>query len=95
LGPPTLPAALRETQELDALARARGPLAGLAEFDAAYVRSLAPPANDPVFWKEQSARFERAQKKLPVDDKAAKSAAADLAKAARDTEKELSQKPKL
>jgi hypothetical protein len=95
LGPPTLPAALRETQELDALARARGPLAGLAEFDAAYVRSLAPPANDPVFWKEQAARFERAQKKLPVNDKAAKSAAADLAKAARDTEKELSQKPKL
>jgi hypothetical protein len=95
LGPPTLPPALRETQQLDALARAKGPMAGLAEFDAAYLRSLAPPANDPVFWREQATRFDRAQKKLPVEDKSAKSAAADLSKAARDTEKELSQKPKL
>ena len=95
LGPPTLPPALRETQQLDALAKAQGPMAGRAEFDAAYLRSLAPPANDPVFWREQATRFDRAQKKLPVEDKTAKSAAADLSKAARDTEKELSQKPKL
>jgi hypothetical protein len=67
-------------------------MAGLAEFDAAYLRGLAPPANDPVFWKDQTARYERAQKKLA--DKAAKSAALELAKAARDTEKELSQRPK-
>jgi hypothetical protein len=70
-------------------------MAGLAEFDAAYLRSLAPPANDPAFWKEQATRFERAQKKLPLDDKSARSAAGDLSKAARDTERELSQKPKL
>jgi hypothetical protein len=95
LGPPTLPPALRETRQLDALAKAKGPLAGLAEFDAAYLRSLAPPANDPVFWREQAVRFERAQKKLPAEEKSAQSAAADLSRAARDTEKELSQKPKL
>lgn len=92
LGPPTLPATLRETAELDALAKAKGPTAGLAEFDAAYLRSMAPPANDPVFWKDQAARYDRAQKKL--EDKSAKSRAADLSKAARDTERELSQKPK-
>jgi hypothetical protein len=75
---------------LDALAKLKGSpagAAGFAEFDAAYLRGLAPPANDPAFWKEQRARFERAQKALV--DKAAKQKAADLAKAAADTEKEL------
>lgn len=92
MGPPTLPPELRDVTALDALANAKGPMAGLAEFDAAYLRGLAPPANDPVFWKDQTARYERAQKKLA--DKAAKGAALELAKAARDTEKELSQRPK-
>jgi hypothetical protein len=92
LGPTTLPAELRDTAELDALAKQKGPVAGLAEFDAAYLRGLAPSANDPAFWKEQSARFQRAQKVLV--DKAAKQKAADLAKAAADTEKELRKQPK-
>jgi len=87
LGPPTLPAELRETANLDALARQKGALAGLTEFDAAYLRGLSPPANDPAFWKEQSARYQRAQKVLT--DKGAKQKAAELAKAAADTEKEL------
>ncbi len=89
LGPPTLPPELRDTTALDALAKAKGqgPVAGLAEFDAAYLRGLAPPANDPAFWKEQRARFERAQKALV--DKPSQANAADLAKAAADTEKEL------
>jgi hypothetical protein len=67
-------------------------VAGLAEFDAAYLRGLAPPANDPEFWKEQRVRFERARKVLL--DKAAQSRAAELAKAAADTEKELRKQPK-
>jgi hypothetical protein len=87
LGPPTLPAELRDTSELDALAKQKGPVAGLAEFDAAYLRGLSPPANDPAFWKEQSARFGRAQKSLV--DKAAKQKAAELGQAAADTEKAL------
>ena len=66
-------------------------MAGLAEFDAAYLRGLAPPANDPAFWKEQTERYRRAQKQL--DEKAAK-VAADLAKAAADTEKELRKQAK-
>jgi hypothetical protein len=87
LGPTTLPPELRETAALDALGKGKGQVAGLAEFDAAYVRGLAPPANDPGFWKEQAARYQRAEKKL--EDKAAKAKAGELAKAALDTEKEL------
>jgi hypothetical protein len=92
LGPPTLPAELREVTELDALAKQKGPVAGLAEFDAAYLRGLSPPANDPAFWKEQAARYQRAQKVLV--DASAKQKAAELAKAALDTEKALRKQPK-
>jgi hypothetical protein len=92
LGPPTLPAELRDTAGIDALAKQKGPMAGLAEFDAAYLRGLAPPANDPAFWKDQTARYERARKK--VDAPSAK-LAADLGKAAADTEKALRKQPKL
>jgi hypothetical protein len=95
LGPPTLPPELRGVEALDALAKLKGSsaeAAGFAEFDAAYLRGLAPPANDPAFWKEQRARFERAQKALV--DKADKQKAADLARAAAATEKELRQHPK-
>lgn len=93
LGPPTLPAELRDTTPLDGLTKQKGPVAGLAEFDAAYLRGLAPPANDPVFWKDQHSRFERAQKALV--DRASQANAADLARAAADTEKELRKQPKL
>jgi hypothetical protein len=94
LGPPTLPIELRDVASIDALTKAKGqgPMAGFAEFDAAYLRGLAPPQSDPAFWKEQSARYQRAQKQL--DGKAAKKLAADLAKAAADTEKELRQQAK-
>jgi hypothetical protein len=91
LGPPTLPAELRETADIDALTKLKGPAAGLAEFDAAYLRGLAPPANDPAFWKDQAARYQRAQKKL---DAASAKIAADLRKAALDTEAALRKQPK-
>jgi len=88
LGPPTLPPELRAVETLDALAKQKGSSAGgFAEFDAAYLRGLAPPANEPAFWKEQALRYQRAQKALI--DKGAKLRAVDLAKAAADTEKEL------
>ncbi len=92
LGPPMLPADLRDTSALDALAGRKTPDAGRAEFDAAYVRGLAPPANDPAFWKDQAARYQRAQKKL--EGKEAKAAAGELTKAAQDTEKALRQQAK-
>lgn len=87
LGPPILPAELRDTAPLDALAKAKGPLAGVAELDAAYLRGLAPPENDAAFWKEQAARYSRAQQKLT--DTSAKAMASELAKAALATEKAL------
>ena len=46
----------------------------------------------PAFWKDQAARYQRAQKKLA--DKSAQAAAGELAKAALDTEKELRKTPK-
>jgi hypothetical protein len=94
LGPPTLPPELRDTAALDALAKQKSSPAdaGLADFDAAYLRGLAPPANDPAFWKEQAARYQRARKAL--SDKAAQQKAADLSKAALDTEKELRKQAK-
>jgi hypothetical protein len=87
LGPTTLPPELRETAPVDALAKGKGNVAGMAELDAAYLRALSPPANDPSFWKEQAARLARAQQKLT--DKSAKALAGELAKAAQATEKEL------
>jgi hypothetical protein len=91
LGPPTLPPELRETSAVDALAKQKGPMAGMAEFDAAYLRGLAPPANDPAFWKEQRRRYERARQLLV--DKQHQAIAADLSKAAAATESELTKHP--
>jgi hypothetical protein len=91
LGPPTLPPELRETSAVDALAKQKGPMAGMAEFDAAYLRGLAPPANDPAFWKEQRRRYERARQLLV--DKQHQAIAADLAQAAAATESELTKHP--
>ncbi len=87
LGSPHMPTELRNTADLDDLAKLKGPLAGMAEFDAAVLRSLAPPPNAPGFWKEQAERYQRAQKKLeaPLE----RAAAAELAKAAKDTEQAL------
>jgi hypothetical protein len=92
LGPTTLPGELRDVAAIDALAKQKSPTAGMADFDAAYLRGLAPPSNDPAFWKDQKARFERAAKKL--DDKAVKATALELAKAAAATEAELRKQPK-
>lgn len=91
LGPPTLPPELRETASVEALAKPKGPVAGMAEFDAAYLRGLAPPQNDPAFWKEQRRRYDRARQQLA--DKAQKATAQDLAQAAAATESELTKHP--
>jgi hypothetical protein len=91
LGAPTLPAELRDVAPVDALARGKTPVAGMAELDAAYIRSLAPPANDPAFWKEQATRYRRAEKKLAPPQ--AKAKAGELARAAADTERELRRPP--
>lgn len=88
LGPPTLPPELGQTSGVDALAKQKGPVAGLAEFDAAYLRQLAPPADDPAFWRDEAQRYARARTKLPP--KEAK-LAREFESAAADTEKALRQ----
>jgi hypothetical protein len=91
LSRPRLPGPLGDLGALDALAAGAGPFAGHAEFDAAYLRSLTPSENDPVFWSDLAARFERAERKLkkPAD----RALARELGDAARETAKALLGKP--
>jgi hypothetical protein len=85
---PFLPAGVGNVSELDALAKAPGPMNGMAAYDAAYILQLAPPRGaDAGFWKDVAARFRRAAQLLA--DAKAKSAAAERAKAADDTAKAL------
>jgi hypothetical protein len=88
LGPLTLPPDLRQTSGVDALAKQKGPVAGLAEFDAAYLRQLAPPADDPAFWRDEAQRYARARSKLPA---AEAKLAREFESAATDTERALRQ----
>jgi hypothetical protein len=61
---PRLPGPLGSLDALDALAKQPGEIAGYAEFDAAYLRSLTPIENDPAFWTDLGDRYARAEKKL-------------------------------
>jgi len=87
LSGPRLPGPLGSLELLEALAKQNGPLAGMAEFDAAYLRSLTPPENDPEFWKDLAARYTRSEKKLKRTEHRA--LARELAEAARATAKAL------
>ncbi|HEX3852217.1 MAG TPA: hypothetical protein VHW01_14705, partial [Polyangiaceae bacterium] len=74
--------------ELDRLASEKNNSnAPLAAFDAAYLRSLVPPPNDPKFWDDLSKRFTIAERGLRDPDQ--KKRARDASAAARDTEKAL------
>ncbi len=88
LSGPALPAGTGQVTELDRLAIEKNdPSAPLAAFDAAYLRSLVPPQNDPKFWDDLSKRFDAAGRGLrdPEQKKRAQAASA----AAKDTEKAL------
>jgi hypothetical protein len=88
LGGPVLPAGTGQVAELDRLANEKSnPNAPLAAFDAAYLRSLVPPPNDPKFWDDLSKRFAIAERGLRDPDQ--KGRAHDAGAAARDTEKAL------
>jgi hypothetical protein len=58
------PQPLGDLTLLDALAEGPGPQAGLALFDAAYLRELSPVEGSPEFWKEVARRYERAAGRL-------------------------------
>lgn len=54
---------LKHTEALDALAAEGGPLAGMAAYDAAHLRSLSPPDGDDAkpYLRDVSARFRKAE----------------------------------
>jgi len=54
---------LTHTEALDALAKEGGPLAGMAAYDAAHLRSLSPPDGDaaPAHLRDVAARFRKAE----------------------------------
>ncbi len=85
---PFLPAGVGNVKELDALAKAGGPIGGMAAYDAAFILQLVPPRTaDAAFWKDVATRFRRAAQLLP--DPAAKRSAGERAKAADDTARAL------
>jgi hypothetical protein len=62
--------ALNDTAALDTLAAEGGPLAGMAAFDAAHLRSLSPPEHAPsAHLKDVAARFRRAAQLLSAEAK--------------------------
>ncbi|MBS2014811.1 MAG: hypothetical protein JST00_18120 [Deltaproteobacteria bacterium] len=80
----TSPAALElgHTEALDALAAESSPIAGMAAFDAAYLRALSPPdgARAPAYFRDVAARFRNAESLLT--EPAHKMRAAERAKEA-------------
>ncbi|HYO97204.1 MAG TPA: hypothetical protein VER33_21990 [Polyangiaceae bacterium] len=98
---PRLGQGLGAAEPLELLAQRPGPFRGEAEFDAAFIRWLSPPQNDPAFWEDLAARFTRARKALGTppgsesDRKQhAQARAGELAESARETAKVLRQQSK-
>lgn len=80
---PLLPEGVGNVADLDAMARSKSPLAGLAAFDAGYLLQLVPPTEpDAKFWRSVAQRYDRAARLLP--DEADKREARERAQAARD-----------
>jgi hypothetical protein len=78
--------------ELDTLAKGKTKTSGMASFDSAYILELVPRRDDPSFWEDVGARYERASKQLT--DPKDKERAAEYAAQARSTAKSLSAQPK-
>jgi hypothetical protein len=88
LGGPILPAGTGQVKALDELAAQRtNPSAPLATFDAAYLRSLVPPQNDPTFWDDLGKRYDAAERAL--HDPSQRKMAHEASRAAKDTAKAL------
>jgi hypothetical protein len=82
---------LAHTEALDAVAAAPGPYAGVAAFDAAYLRWLCPPQDDTAsaWFTDVAARFHKAESLVddPEQKKLASEAARDAEAAAQATKK--------
>jgi hypothetical protein len=70
-----MPQGIGNVSELDALGRTRGEIAGMAAYDAAFIRELVPPAaKDPGFFRDLAVRYGRAATLLtaPAEQKLAR-----------------------
>jgi hypothetical protein len=79
-----MPRGIGNVSELEALGRTRGEIAGMATYDAAFIRELVPPADkDPGFFRDLAVRYGRAASLLtaPAEQKLAR----DRAEAASST----------
>lgn len=86
---PRLPDSLGNLALLDGLAEEKGPLSGLAAFDAAYIRELSPPAGSPSFWRDLARRYLAAAERLSGDPR---QEAMSRSRAASDTANALAKK---
>jgi hypothetical protein len=73
-----------DVSALDAEAKKKGRLSGLAAFDAAYLVQLAPKPDDPAFWDDVAARFTEAAKLLKTGPKPQSELAATRARSYAD-----------
>jgi len=81
-----MPQGIGNVSELEALGRTRGEIAGLATYDAAFIRELVPPAQkDPAFFRDLAVRYGRAATLLtaPAEQKLARDRAAAASSTAR------------
>jgi hypothetical protein len=85
-------APLGDLDALEALAKSKGTYQGEATFDAAYIRSLAPPVNDAKFWTDLATRFSAAARLLKPSP--SRAMATELADSARQTSRAI-QPPQL
>lgn len=92
LASPRLEGPLGSLEPLDALARGKSPFAPLAEFDAAFLRALAPPEASAPFWDDVADRFARAARAAKAPEHRAR--AREHEEAARQTAAVLREEPK-
>jgi hypothetical protein len=83
LGAPKPSAPFGSFAKLDALSGKPGVFQAEASFDAAYLRLLTPPQNDPKFWQELTRRFAQAEKNLK--EPGARALARELRESSRKT----------
>jgi hypothetical protein len=81
--------ALGNLEALDKIAEGKGPWAGAAAFDSAYLRELVAPEGDAAFWQDLEARYALAARGLSGTERKEAQARAT---AARDTARALAKR---
>lgn len=73
--------ALGNLEGLDQIADSRGPFAGLARFDATYLRELVAPPEDAAYWEKLAAGYDKAATALSSSEQKEARARAEAARA--------------